>query len=108
MTKLEQLNAEFIVSSKEVNRIKEVFLAKKKELTQIEDQLVEARERELRARDDYESYRDTRVESSIEDERREEIASFAKRMPAVMLLIEHEEPIARVWTGTLDTVKPRR
>ena|ERR1700733_8647462 len=109
MTKLEELNAEFLMSSKEVERIKDMYLAKKRELTAIETQLVEARENERAARDRYETYCSTYViESSLDDWRREEIAAFAKRMPDVMATIAHEEPLAPVWTGTLDGAKPRR
>jgi hypothetical protein len=108
MTKLDKLNSEFLMASKEVARIKVIYLAKKRELVEIETELVNAKESEYRARERYETFRDTLViESSREDERHEEIAGYMDRKEASMKSIENEAPLERVWSGSLDVSKPK-
>lgn len=109
MTKLEKLNSQLAVASNEVAHLKEVFLAKKKELIETETLLVEAREIARSIQDQVDVYKNTfEIEHSLDDERDAEIAAFKKRMPEMMKKIENEAVIPIVWSGTLDTVKEKK
>jgi len=106
MTKIEKLNSQLAVSTNDIAHYTVIYLSKKKELVEIEDSLVEARECQRRIQNQIDEYRNEfEIEHSLDDERLEEIEAYRKRMPEMMEKIKDEPIIPIVNAGTLDTVK---
>jgi chromosome segregation ATPase len=109
MTKIEKLQSQLVAVKNEVERCKTVFLAKKRELIEIENSLVEARENERRIQGQIDEYRNTfEIEHSLDDERLAEIEAYRKRMPEMMEKIKNEPVIPIVNSGTLGTMKDKK
>lgn len=106
MTKIEKLNSQLVVATNDIAHYKAVFLAKKRELIEIESSLVEARENARHIQNQIDEYRNEfEIEHSLDDERLAEIEAFRQRMPEMMEKIKDEPIIPIVNAGTLDTVK---
>jgi hypothetical protein len=107
MTKVQQLKEALTTAQSQKELAKTRFLAKKRELVEVETQLVEATENERAAKEALETYQSTfEIESSVEDERAAEIEDYrGRRMANAMKAIENEAPIAPVSCLTLGTKK---
>ena len=108
MTKIEKLQSQLAVASNDVAHYTATYLVKKKELINIEDSIVEARENQRRIQEQIDEYKNTfEIEHSLDDERLAEIEAYRQRMPEMMAKIANEKVIPIVNSGTLDTVKKK-
>ena len=106
MKKTEELKLKLkvIEAEKEVEECRRKFFAKRKELTDTETKLMEAKEILLRAAENLREFRNTYIgENSVDEHRDQQIADYRERMPEVMKRIENEPklPYAAIWD--LDT-----
>jgi hypothetical protein len=109
MTKIEKLNSQLVVAKNEIEHYKKIYLSKKKELIEIENSLVEARENERHIQYQIDEYKNTfEIEHSLDDERLAEIEAYRQRMPEMMEKIKDEPIIPIVWSGTLGTMKEKK
>lgn len=99
-----KLKLKVIEAEKEVEECRKKFFAKRKELTDAETNLVNAKEVLLRSEETLREYRYNYVgENSVMEHRDQQIEEYRQRMPELMKRIENEPQLQYAAIWDLDT-----